>query len=533
MAVSSTVDMRSDKEVAQIASFQWSLPGDDASTRIPFMMCSDGNRASVERLQFHLETMTPLVSNRNLTCFISSATREHVLDLVSTLPSLKFAMPLSGTMKLSNGFLDTVVSDAFIGNSCTKGIAVTTAADIDVEILQDRVRSDLSTGTYLQSLRTRFYWTSEPSSFGNNNKSHMDVYTPSVDSGSRRLLMDQSQHWRDHISPVLSGDEVCNFESMEMTGYDSGGDDISYMSLQQVCAVSTNCTVALLAYLTTLSEVMFVEPSPVIVVSNLYSGRIAHSGTTTFTPLWDAGLKGRGQVVGVSDTGLDAEEYVPMPKGDVHKKKEIVQDVTLHDLDVANAKPPGQDILSVMDQLVKPKKTEITDKLRNEVNRVVNRYIDQGIAELVPGVLFVDEVHMLDIECFTYLNRALESTLSPIVIFATNRGVCTIRGGEGVRVEKGRGTTMPYSVDEMEHILSIRAQAESIEVQEEALSALGEIGARSSLRYAVQMLTPARILAETCGREKVGASDVKEVDLLFKDAKQSAQLLARSEGWLK
>lgn len=33
---------------------------------------------------------------------------------------------------------------------------------------------------------------------------------------------------------------------------------------------------------------------------------------------------------------------MPLPKGDVHKKKEIVQDVTLHDLDVANAKPPGQ-----------------------------------------------------------------------------------------------------------------------------------------------------------------------------------------------
>ena len=38
-------------------------------------------------------------------------------------------------------------------------------------------------------------------------------------------------------------------------------------------------------------------------------------------------------------------------------------------------------------------------------------------------------------------------------------------------------------MDEMEHILSIRAQAESIEVEDEALSALGEIGARSSLRY--------------------------------------------------
>jgi len=47
---------------------------------------------------------------------------------------------------------------------------------------------------------------------------------------------------------------------------------------------------------------------------------------------------------------------------------------------------------------------------------VVNRYIDQGTAELVPGVLFIDEVHMLDIECFTYLHRALESPISPIVV---------------------------------------------------------------------------------------------------------------------
>ena len=59
--------------------------------------------------------------------------------------------------------------------------------------------------------------------------------------------------------------------------------------------------------------------------------------------------------------------------------------------------------------------------------QVVNRYIDQGVAELVPGVLFIDEVHMLDIECFTYLNRALESSLAPIVVFATNRGICQAR----------------------------------------------------------------------------------------------------------
>lgn len=69
----------------------------------------------------------------------------------------------------------------------------------------------------------------------------------------------------------------------------------------------------------------------------------------------------------------------------------------------------------------------LLDKLRGEINKVVNKYIDQGIAELVPGVLFVDEVHMLDIECFTYLHRALESSIAPIVIFASNRGNCVIR----------------------------------------------------------------------------------------------------------
>lgn len=90
---------------------------------------------------------------------------------------------------------------------------------------------------------------------------------------------------------------------------------------------------------------------------------------------------------------LEAEEYVPIPKGEVHKKKEIVQDVSLHDLDVANARPQGgQDIMSMMGQLMKPKMTEITDKLRTEINKVVSKYIDQGVAELVPGVLFIDEV---------------------------------------------------------------------------------------------------------------------------------------------
>lgn len=236
---------------------------------------------------------------------------------------------------------------------------------------------------------------------------------------------------------------------------------------------------------------------------------------------------------------LEAEEYVPLPKGDVHKKKEIVQDVTLHDLDVANARPQGgQDILSMMGQLMKPKKTEITDKLRKEINKVVNKYIDQGVAELVPGVLFVDEVHMLDIECFTYLHRALESTISPIVIFATNRGNCTIRGTEinaphGIPLDLLDRLmiirTLPYSQDEMVQIIRIRAQTENIQTDDESLNVLGEIGTKTTLRYAVQLLTPSNLLARINGRESINRQDVEEINELFYDAKSSAKLLAEQE----
>ena len=236
---------------------------------------------------------------------------------------------------------------------------------------------------------------------------------------------------------------------------------------------------------------------------------------------------------------LEAEEYVPLPKGDVHKKKEVIQDVTLHDLDVANARPQGgQDIMSMMGQLLKPKKTEITDKLRKEINKVVNRYIDQGVAELVPGVLFIDEVHMLDIECFTYLHRALESSLAPIVIFATNRGNCQVKGTELLaphgmprdlldRIMIIR--TLPYSQDETVQILRIRAQTEGIQLDDDSLHLLGDIGVKTTLRYAVQLLTPANILARINGRDSIARDDVQEISELFYDAKSSAKMLAELE----
>jgi RuvB-like protein 1 (pontin 52) len=203
--------------------------------------------------------------------------------------------------------------------------------------------------------------------------------------------------------------------------------------------------------------------------------------------------------------------------------------VTLHDLDIANAKPQGgHDFMSLMSQINRPKKTEITEKLRLEINKVVNRYIDHGIAELVPGVLFVDEVHMLDIECFTYMNRALESNLAPIVILATNRGICTIKGTEmkaphGIPVDLLDRLLivrlLPYALEEIIQILAIRCSVENIEIDEDALARLAQIGTETSLRFVVQLINPAFVLAKTLGKLKIEKDEIEEISTLFFDGK--------------
>ncbi|KAG6331593.1 hypothetical protein ID866_7496 [Astraeus odoratus] len=236
------------------------------------------------------------------------------------------------------------------------------------------------------------------------------------------------------------------------------------------------------------------------------------------------------------------ETYVPLPKGDVHKRKELVQDVTLGDLDAANARPQGgQDIMSVMGSLMKSGRTEVTEKLRKEVNKVVKGYVDQGVAEVVPGVVFIDEVHMLDIECFTYLNALLESPMAPTVILATNRGNAIVRGTTDVVSPHGIPVdlldrclivkTDTYNREQIAKVVQLRANVEGLKFGSGVLERLAEEGERGSMRYALQLLTPASILAGLAGRNQIEVEDIGEMNELFLDAKASARSIGSDGGF--
>ncbi len=142
---------------------------------------------------------------------------------------------------------------------------------------------------------------------------------------------------------------------------------------------------------------------------------------------------------------------------------------------------------------------------------------------------------MRDIECFMYLKRALVSTLSPNIIFATYRGICNTRGTDivsphGMPVDLldrlAIFRTMPYTVDEIVQVVNIRAQMEGLNIEEEALVLLGEIGVNTSLRYVVQLLTPSGILAKTSDCDCITRGDIEEIDSPFFAVESTAKLLA-------
>lgn len=250
-----------------------------------------------------------------------------------------------------------------------------------------------------------------------------------------------------------------------------------------------------------------------------------------------------------AEHGLEADEYIPLPRGDIAKKQEVIQTVTLHDLDMSNARPQGlsttnnggaRDVNSIIAALQRPRRTEVTDKLRSEINSAVNRYIETGNAELVPGVLFLDECHMLDLECWAFLNRAIESPLAPILVLATNRGMVGVKGATGLVSPHGIPRDMLdrlliikthlATTDEAASIIAIRAKSEGLNLSPEGQRLLAQIASDSSLRYALQLLSPSSVAA---GFLPIAAEHILIAKELFLDARRSAQIIADdSEGYM-
>jgi len=239
--------------------------------------------------------------------------------------------------------------------------------------------------------------------------------------------------------------------------------------------------------------------------------------------------KGRGKKL----YDLEVEQEVEVPEGSVEKTKQVVRTFTLHDVDLSIA---AQRAIFTGLFAVFGGEREISDEVRKKTDELVKKMIDEGKAELVPGVLFIDDAHLLDIEAFGFLTKAMESEFAPLIILATNRGITKIKGTD---VESPHGMprdlldrlliipTRPYTEDEIRDIIRIRSDELEVPLTEEAIEELTKIGSKRSLRYALQLLDPAWMIAKRRGARAVEPDDVKEAERLFADLKESVSLVEK------
>lgn len=221
-------------------------------------------------------------------------------------------------------------------------------------------------------------------------------------------------------------------------------------------------------------------------------------------------------------------KFIQCPEGELQKRKEVVHTVSLHEIDVINSRQQGFLALFSGDT------GEIRSEVRDQINIKVAEWKEEGKAEIIPGVLFIDEVHILDIECFSFINRALEDDFAPIVFMATNRGISNIRGTNyksphGLPIDLLDRSiiihTSSYNSDEIRTILSIRANEEEVELSTDALALLTKIGQETSLRYASNLISVSQQICLKRRSNIIDLVDIKRAYMLFLDSDRSVQYL--------
>jgi RuvB-like protein 2 len=200
--------------------------------------------------------------------------------------------------------------------------------------------------------------------------------------------------------------------------------------------------------------------------------------------------------VGLTSLRLQTK-FVQCPEGELQVRKEVVHTVSLHEIDVINSRTQGflalfagaplpflhclhsadeRAIQVTLERSSRSFVTRLTRRLATGGRRARLRSFPVfclSTRSVLPSPPLLSllhtpssvQVHMLDIECFSFLNRALETELAPIVIMASNRGMTRIRGTKyksphGIPIDLlDRAliiSTKSYEAEDIKEILSIR-----------------------------------------------------------------------------
>lgn len=223
-------------------------------------------------------------------------------------------------------------------------------------------------------------------------------------------------------------------------------------------------------------------------------------------------------------TGQIEEEsrYLTTPTGRVFKKKSTVKEMTLYDLDFLNfhnTEKKGQ------------VKVEKTDQLYNEVNLLVSNYIRDKKAEIINGILFIDEAHFLDRESFGYLSKILDSPFPPIVILATNRTTffksifpSNLIFPIGFLSRCLTVKTRKYDQKEISSIVSLKSRENKNFLSGNCFLELCKIAENNSLRFSILLANFSHSIIFLTSQKTLDIQSIKLISFFFFHLKESRKL---------
>ena len=251
-----------------------------STAKVPFVVCdSTPNLSGYERRSFiegHFgdDTTHPIYNRNDMSCYSLHADHPTAVDA----PSHLIVHPFSPSMKLPHNAVDNIFVDVVnraksLQLDLCKTHATTKEARLEVSRLMEAGVKEFLGQDIVHEIHSH---------------THERLF--------RNILDDMTQSERSSCLSAVT--EHFSFRAAE---------DLDFVYIDGVDKSSPSCAVAITAYLSTKNEVCALSPVSASVLMNQEAQWIVQSGTNNQRPFWNVGIKGNGQVIQVSDTGLDQD----------------------------------------------------------------------------------------------------------------------------------------------------------------------------------------------------------------------------------
>jgi len=186
------------------------------------------------------------------------------------------------------------------------------------------------------------------------------------------------------------------------------------------------------------------------------------------------------------------QDFSSKKSASLEKYKIIEHFITLHEIDLLNSKKKN------MSTIFSDSQFEISFKKREKIGKILKRWEDEKKIKIFKGILFIDDVHLLSSQSFSFLGKVIETKFSPNFFFVTNRTEEKINGlnyisPHGIPVDFLDRflilSTYPLSKIEIEQIIKIKLNNLRLILKKKCLLLVVKIGVECGLNYALYLLT--------------------------------------------